>query len=87
MIENNPPPKLGTPASYYLGHFMTVISEATNGSLPVTRVMDYIDRMEIYNKGLALEIINNSYTEYTKLLNKRAKKEDDKKNIRTRNRS
>lgn len=66
---------------------MAVVSEAVNGSLPITRIMDYIDKIGIDSKALALTYINDSYSQYSNLLNKKAKKENDKKNIRTRNRS
>lgn len=79
MIENNPPPILNTAESYFLNHFMTVLSERTaHGSLPVTKVIQYALYTGYKDTDSLVRIINSVYSNYTTITNKR----DDKERIK-----
>jgi len=41
FLSRNPPPALDTIESFFMRHFMSLLSEVVNNALPVTRVIKY----------------------------------------------
>ena len=65
MRENNPPPILDTASSFFLRHFMTVLSEVVDRRLPVTRVMAYVKEIGFTNAQLMIDVIDGAYNVYS----------------------
>jgi len=67
FIDNNPPPALDTIDSYFLKHFMTLLSE---DSMPITSVISYVKETGFTDTKLMIDIINGCYGVYRSELNK-----------------
>lgn len=78
MIKNNPAPSLDTHASYYLKHLMMLMTEAGDGSIPVTKIYTYADRWGIKDWERFSEVITQSYDHFRKTLNDMAQKDREK---------
>ena len=81
MLQNNPPPILNTAESFFLNHFMTVLSERTaHGSLPVTKVIEYAVYTGYEDTDFLVRVVNGIYSNYAAITNKRDEKERIKAN-------
>ena len=58
FVDNNPPPVLDTIQSYFLKHFMILLSE---DSMPITRVMSYVKETGFTDTKLMIDIVNDCY--------------------------
>ena len=67
FIDNNPPPALDAIDSYFLKHFMTLLSE---DSMPITSVISYVKETGFGDTILMIEVINSAFGVYRSELNK-----------------
>lgn len=70
FIDNNPPPDIDTITSFFLQHFMTLLSEE---NMPVTSVMQYVKEIGIRNTDLFIDVMMRAYGHYMSLVNKQNK--------------
>lgn len=78
MIERNPAPNLNTHASYYLKHFMNLLTEAGNGGIPLSKIYGYADRWRIDDWEHFSDVILRSYETFRSEMNEVAKQENKK---------
>lgn len=77
MLKNNPAPILSMRSSYYLKHFMNLLTEASNGHLPISKVYEYTDRWQISDWDYFTEIIMTCHDNFRKELNDVAQQDKD----------
>lgn len=78
LLKNNPPPELGMHSSFYLKHFMNLLTESSNGAIPISKVYSYCDRWSINDWELFSEIILSSYDHFRSEMNDVMQQEADK---------
>lgn len=74
FLKMNPPPILDTIESFYMSHFMALLSEVNDRSLPITRVILYAQMLGIEDINLFLNIMMDCYGVYFKGVNDMIKK-------------
>jgi len=65
-------------SSYYLKHFMNLLTEAGSGNLPISKVYDYTDRWQISDWEHFSDVIMICHDNFRKELNDVAKQQQDK---------
>jgi len=75
FIDNNPPPTLDTIDSYFLKHFMTLLSE---DNMTITSVISYVKETGFTDTILMVNVINECYGVYRSELNKYQEAHKDK---------
>lgn len=74
MIKHNPAPAVDTNYSFFLKHFMILLSEE---NMPVTSIISYVKELGFHNTDLFIDVMMTLYGHYRSEMNKQQRKETD----------